>query len=150
MHKILISLAFFVLPALAQVDSILPSRPMSIREMTAPPAISGSEASIVNAEKAGPPGRTLYRWSIAAAIAANAADVASSWRQQEANPVVAGGGAQFGATSVVIKSGLVATSLVIQHIALGHRPDLYKKLAWLNFATAGVLGGAAKYNMGVR
>ena len=56
----------------------------------------------------------------------------------------------FGATSVAIKSGLVATSLLIQHVALRHRPDLYKKLAWMNFATSGVLVGVAKYNMGVK
>jgi hypothetical protein len=149
MGKLLISLVFSVLPMLAQANSILPSRPVSIREMAAPPAISGSD-SIVNVERASPPGRTLYRWSIAAALAANAADVASSWSQQEANPVVAGGGSQFGVTSVAIKSGFVATSLVIQHIALRHRPDLYKRLAWLNFGTAGVLGGVAGHNMGVR
>ena len=64
--------------------------------------------------------------------------------------MVAGGGSQFGVTSVAIKSGFVATSLVIQHIALRHRPDLYKKLAWLNFGTAGVLGGVAGHNMRVR
>jgi hypothetical protein len=49
-----------------------------------------------------------------------------SWSQQEANPLGAGGGAQFGATSIAIKSGVVATFLVIQHIALRHRPDLYE------------------------
>lgn len=150
MCKILINLVFFVLPGLAQVNSILPSKPVNISEMAITPAISRSETATVNLEKAVPAGRTLYRWSIAAAIAANAADAASSWSQQEANPVVAGGGAQFGATSIAIKSGFVATSLVIQHIALRHRPDLYKKLAWLNFGTAGVLGGVAHYNMGVR
>jgi len=146
MSKILMSLAFIVLPALAQVNSILPSKPVNIREMAAP---SASETAKMNLG-AGMPGRTLYRWSIAAAIAGNAADVASSWHQQEANPLVAGGGAQFGVTSIAIKSGFVATSLVIQHIALRHRPDLYRKLAWLNFGTAGVLGGVAKYNMGLR
>lgn len=150
MRKILISLVFSVLPALAQANSILPSKPVNIGEMTAPPAISGSEAATINLEKAGPPGRTLYRWSIAAALAANVADIASSWSLQEGNPVVAGGGSQFGVTSVAIKSGFVATSLVIQHIALRHRPDLYKKLAWLNFGTAGVLGGVAHYNSGLR
>ena len=148
MCKILTSLAFFVLPALAQVNSILPSKPVTIGEMAAHPAISASETSAIRLEY--PSGRNLYRWSIAAAIAANVADAASSWSQQEANPLVAGGRAQFGASSVAIKSGFVATSLVIQHIALRHRPDLYKKLAWLNFGTAGVLGGVARYNMGVR
>jgi hypothetical protein len=143
-------LAFFVLPGLGQVNSILPSKPVNIREMTVTSEISRPETATANLERAGPAERTRYRWSIAAVIAANAADAASSWSQQEANPAVVRGGAQFGATSIAIKSRFAATSLVIQHIALRHRPDLYKKLAWLNFGTAGVLGGVAHYNMRVR
>src|SRR5689334_13204323 len=77
--------------------------------------------------------RTLYRWSVAAVIGANAADVASSWKGREANPVLAGPGTQFGVTSVAVKSGFVAASLLVQHTVLRHRPDLYKKLSWINF-----------------
>ncbi len=77
-------------------------------------------------------------------------DTVSSWKGIEANPVVGGSGSQFGYTSMAIKSGLVATSLVIQHVALRHRPDLYKKMAWLNFATSGVLGAVAVHNVEVR
>src|SRR5579863_7667029 len=73
MGKILISLVFSMLPAQAQVNSILPAKSMNIGEMAAPPAVSGFNAATISAEKAGPPGRALYRWSIAAAIAANAA-----------------------------------------------------------------------------
>lgn len=97
-----------------------------------------------------PAGRTMYRWSLVSLAAANGADAISSWRQQEANPLVAGGATQFGGSSLMIKSGFVVTSLVIQQIVLRHRPDLYKKLAWLNFGTAGVLGGVAYHNMGIR
>jgi hypothetical protein len=94
-------------------------------------------------------GQTMYRWSVAAVVAANAADVASSWRGREANPLVAGPNAQFGLTSVAIKSGFVGASLLIQHTVLRHRPDLTKRLAWMNFGTAGVLGGVATRNTGV-
>ena len=149
MGKALIGMVFLVFPALGQ-NSLLSSKPMTIADMTAPTGITGFEAGKRDLNRTVPPGRTLYRWSIATVLAANVADVASSWSQQEANPLVAGGGAQFGTTSVAIKTGFVATSLLIQHIALRHRPDLYKKLAWMNFGTAGVLGGVAKYNMGVR
>jgi hypothetical protein len=150
MTKLLITLVFWSFPALAQVDRLVPVQPVRIAEMTALPAISGRDMGTQRLERRDPPGRTLYRWSIAAVVAANAADVASSWSQQEANPVIAGGGAQFGASSMAIKTGFVAASLVIQHVALRHRPDLYKKLSWLNFGTAGVLGGVANYNMRVR
>jgi len=147
MHKLLTTLMFLSVPVFAQVSStLLPAHPAMIGEITASPAISGREAGTREAL----PGRHLYRWSIAAVVAANAADVATSWSQQEANPVIARGGAEFGATSMAIKTGFVAASLVIQHVALRHRPDLYRKLAWLNFGTAGVLGGVANYNMRVR
>jgi len=149
MSKALITMVLVVFPVLGQ-NSLLPSKAMSIGEMTAPPAITGFEAGTRGLNRTVTPGRTLYRWSLATVLAANVADVASSWSQQEANPVISGGGARFGATSVAIKTGFVATSLLVQHIALRHRPDLYKKLAWMNFGTAGVLGGVAKYNMGVR
>ena len=150
MDKILISLAFFILPMAAQVNPLLPSGPMKIGEMMVPPAASRFDARTANFGQNTTAGRTLYRWSIATVLAANTADVASSWSQQEANPFVAGGGSQFGIRSVAIKTGFVATSLLIQHIALRHRPDLYKKLAWMNFVTSGVLGGVAKSNMDLR
>jgi hypothetical protein len=92
----------------------------------------------------------MYRWSIAAVLAANVADAATSWRSQEANPVVAGTGTQFGVTSVAIKSGFVGASLLIQHLALRHRPDLYKRLAWMNLITSGAFAGIASHNMSVR
>jgi hypothetical protein len=142
-------MVFVVLPMLGQ-NALVASKPVSIGEMTAPPPITGFEAGTWALNRTVLPGRTLYRWSLATVLAANVADVASSWSQQEANPVVAGGGAQFGATSVAIKTGFVATSLLVQRIALRHRRDLYKKLAWMNIGTAGFLGGVAKYNMGVR
>ena len=149
MVKTLISMVLVVFPVLGE-NSLVESKPMMIGTMTAPPAKTGFEAATPDLNRTVTPGRTLYRWSLASVLAANVADVASSWSQQEANPVVSGGGAQFGVTSAAIKTGFVATSLLVQHIALRHRPDLYKKLSWMNFGTAGVLGGVAKYNMGVR
>ena len=150
MNKVLINLALLTVPVVAQVSPLLPTKPANIREMTAPPAPSAFAAGIKSIGQTAPQGRSLYRWSLAAVVAANGADVASSWSQQEANPLVAGGGSQFGMRSVAIKTGFVATSLLIQHVALRHRPDFYKKLAWMNFATAGVLGAVAKSNMDLR
>src|SRR6266446_1077520 len=120
MVKPLISMVLAVLPVLGQ-NSLLSSKPLNVGEMTAPSAITGFEAGTRDLNRMVPPGRTLYRWSLATLLAANVADVASSWSQQEANPLVSGGGAQFGVTSVAIKTGFVATSLLVQHIALRHR-----------------------------
>src|SRR5258706_15785132 len=137
-------------PTMAQVSNLVPSSARVVGGMVTPAIPRPFEAALTEVPRESVRGRTLYRWSIAAVLSANAADVASSWRNQEANPFLSGSGGQFGATSIAIKSGFVATSLLIQHVALRHRPDLYKKLAWLNFGTAGVFGGVAKYNMGVR
>src|SRR6266853_1402327 len=144
-----LTLIVFALPVLAQINPILPQTSVNIGELTSPASVAPFKAGARELGQTAGPGRVLYGWSVAAVLTANAADVASSWNALEANRVVAGPGSQFGFTSVAIKSGFVATSLLIQHVALRHRPDLYKKLAWMNFVTSGVLGGVASRNVGV-
>ena len=95
-------------------------------------------------------GHNFYRWTVAAVVVANSADAATSWKAQEANPLVAGTGTQFGVVSLVIKSGFVATSLLIQDAVLRHRPDWRKRMAWMNLATAGVLSQVVSHNLHVR
>jgi hypothetical protein len=148
MNKTLVSIVFLVSPVFAQINPLL-SPASNLAAAAALPAASRYDLTTREGGRTVTPGRALYRWSIATVVAANAADAASSWRRQESNPFVAGGGTQFGSTSIAIKSGFVATSLLIQHVTLRHRPDLYKKMAWMNFITSGILGGVAQSNMGV-
>ncbi len=155
------------IPMLAQVSqksaatplndlaSITPSvRSSLLSPSVASPAAIGSTASAQTGLKDfndhEHQGVTLYKWSIAALLGSNVADIATSWSGMEANPVVAGGRSQFGATSVAIKSGFVGASLLIQHVVLRHRPDLHRQMAWMNFATSGVLGGVAAHNASLR
>ena len=98
MSKLLINSVFLTFPVLAQLNPLQPSKPMNIGETTAPPAVSRFEDGTRESGRTAPPGRTVYRWSIATVLAANAADVASSWNRQEANPFVAGGGTQCRST----------------------------------------------------
>lgn len=91
-------------------------------------------------------GRRLYLWSIAALSAGNAADAASSWRRPEANPVLAPPGATFGTQSLLLKSGLVGASLLLERWALHHNPRLYKSFAWINITVGGGLGAVAARN----
>ena len=144
--KFAIAGVIFAFTGLAQSNQILPSQTATVAELAAviPPASRNNVVGGV--DRSTPAGRDFYRWSIAAAIGANIADVASSWHQTEANPVLGGRTSQFGVGSVAIKSGFVGTSLLIQHVALRHRPDLYKRMAWLNFATSGALGAVAAHN----
>src|SRR4051794_22015588 len=104
MGKLLINFAFLAAPLLAQVNSLLPVKPL-VGNMVSPAPDSKFLVPV------SPSARTLYRWSIAGVLVANVADATSSWHAQEANRVVAGGGTQFGTTSIAIKSGFVATSL---------------------------------------
>ena len=97
-----------------------------------------------------PPGRALYRWSMAVLAASGAADVASSWRRPEANPVVAGPGSTFGAGSVAIKLGLMGSSFLLERLVLRHRPDLYRRIAWMNFGIAGAQAAVVRHNIAVR
>lgn len=176
MHKTWILLAFTFVPAFGQISGSAqvpgafatehsPTSPRigdglkananslktnNVAALIAPGTVSSSGIIVGPAREQKIAGRNLYRWSLAAVIAGNAADAASSWKLHEQNPVVAGGGSQFGLTSIAIKSGFVASSLLVQHVVLRHRPDLYKKLAWVNFATGGVFAGVARYNMSLR
>ena len=94
--------------------------------------------------------RVLYRWSVIALTAANAADAASSWRLQEGNPLLAHPGSQFGMQSVLLKSGFVGASMLAQRIVIRRHPEWSKRMTWVNFATAGAIGAIAHHNAGLR
>jgi len=145
----LLSMTLIVVPVMAQENPIVPSG-LELASTTIPAPDAASKASLRGLDQAPVPNHTLYRWSVAAALAANGADVASSWKNREANPFVAGPTTQFGVTSVAIKSGFVGASLLIQYFTLRHHPEKAKGLAWMNFVTAGALGGVAAHNMSVR
>jgi hypothetical protein len=147
----LLPLILFSFSLAGQVNPALAGIPVSVAEnaIDAVPAPAGNFIQRPDRES-GNAGRSFYRWSVAAVVAVNAADAVTSWKAQEANPFVAGTGTQFGAASLAIKSGFVATSLLIQHLALRHRPDWYKRMAWMNVVTAGVLAQVARHNMSVR
>jgi hypothetical protein len=150
----LLSLMLIAFPIMAQESLPVPSA-LPLVKTAAPVADSASnpwtsKPWMRDLDQASSSNRTLYRWSVAAVLVANAADVTSSWKNREANPFVAGPTAQFGVTSVAIKSGFVGASLVIQHFVLRHRPDLQKRLAWMNFVTSGALGGVAAHNLSLR
>jgi hypothetical protein len=87
---------------------------------------------------------------VAILAAGGVADVASSWRRPEANPVVAGTGSTFGTGSVAIKLGLVGSSFVLEHFVLRHRPDLYRRIAFLNFGIAGAQTAVVGHNLSLR
>ena len=126
---------------LLSADLVLPATPSAAMEHSLRP---------LEPNRTVPPGRTFYRWSVAILAASGVADVASSWRRPEANPVVAGSGSTFGAGSVAIKLGLVGSSFLLERVVLRHRPDLYRRVAWLNFGIAGAQGAVVGRNFSLR
>jgi hypothetical protein len=142
----LLSLISIVVPMTAQESYLItPSHDSPIA-----PAPFVNKANLVTGDRNPASGVALYRWSVATVLAANTLDVASSWRNREANPFVAGPTTQFGVTSMAIKSGFVGASLLMQHFVLRHHPEAAKRMAWMNFVTSGVLGGVAAHNMSLR
>ena len=123
---------------LLSADAVLPAAPSAAIEHSLRPR---------KPNRTIPPGRTFYRWSAAILAASGVADVASSWRRPEANPVMAGSGSTFGGQSVAIKLGLVGTSFLLERVVLRHRPDLYRRIAWLNLGIAGAQGAIVAHNV---
>jgi hypothetical protein len=131
---------------MAQIGSTGPvaSDSANVSSVAAPAMLfSGSGAVKMDGELKN---RQFYRWSVMAIVAGNAADALSSWHHPEANPVLAHPGAAFDMRSVALKAGFLGGSLLIEHWALSHNPRLYRRLAWMNVAIAGGLGGVAMYN----
>ena len=144
------SLVILAWPVAAQINQTLSSPSTKIADLATAAAPSRTQAFMMDPHETGNHQRTLYRWSVATVVAVNAADALTSWSRAEANPVLARPGAQFGVSSVALKSGFVGASLLLQHVALRHHPGWYKRLAWMNFATSGVLGGVDVHNARVR
>jgi hypothetical protein len=63
---------------------------------------------------------------------------------------MAGPGSTFGTGSLAIKLGLVGSSILLERLVLRHRPDLYRRVAWMNFGIAGAQAAVARHNIGLR
>ena len=98
-------------------------------------AVSGMHAESVS--------RRLWRASIAALVAGNAADMASSWGRYEANPLLGRG--RFGVRQAGIKAGVVGVSVAAQTLLVRRRAE--KPYAVANFAAAAALGAVAAHNL---
>lgn len=94
------------------------------------------------------PSRKLYRWSVAALVAGNSADVASSWGAQEIGPAYMHG--RFGYGNAALKVGFVASGLTFQHFYLKHHPEARRSMTISNFAVGGAMGALAFRNFEVR
>ena len=90
--------------------------------------------------------RAVWRVSQAMLAGANAADAASSWGKNEANPLVRAG-QRFSYGSLAIKMGALTGGMIAQRYILRMAPDKTPLFASANLAAAAVLGVIAKHNM---
>lgn len=89
--------------------------------------------------------RRLWKWSVAALVAATAADAATSMNNSEANPLLRSSNRRFGARGLLLKSGLAAGTVTFEfHFA--KRTNGYKRFAILNFIQAGAFSAIAAHN----
>jgi hypothetical protein len=87
----------------------------------------------------------LYQASVAALVAGNAADAASSWGKFETNPTLGRG--TFGARQTGIKLGAMAVGLAYQHWQVARRPAKAESFALGNLSMAAVFAAVAVHNL---
>ena len=94
------------------------------------------------------PSRWRGLWHVSQALLAGgeAADAASSWGKNEANPLVRAG-QRFSYGSMIIKLGTLSTGLAAQHYIVRHHPEYAPGMTLANFGAAGMLGVVAARNM---
>ncbi|HMD71708.1 MAG TPA: hypothetical protein VKF41_10220 [Bryobacteraceae bacterium] len=94
---------------------------------------------------------TLWKASMAALMAANAADAVSSWGKPELNPALSGSAGRFGKEGALLKLGLAGGVVTVEFLVLRRRRSrsLAKALAWINFGDAAVTGAVAGRNFGI-
>lgn len=86
----------------------------------------------------------VFKWSLAALMAGNAADGVSSWQRPEMNPIL---GPQFNSRAVAIKFGIVGATALLERALVKKHPELAKGFAVANFTAAGVFTGVAIRNL---
>ncbi len=122
--------------------------------LTASLAHAEDEAVLAKPQTANAPiaGRTLWRTSIAALVAAHAIDIHSSWGKHELNPTLASGNGNFGREGALIKVALTGGLLGIEYLVTRRsnpNSKLQRALAAINFGAAGAVGSVAMHNYSV-
>lgn len=95
-----------------------------------------------------PPGRALWKASLATLAVTHALDIQSSWGKRELNPVLAGPSGTFGAHGAFIKLGIQGGLIGMEYLITRGHPTrkVYRAFAMMNFAAAAVTTGVAFHN----
>lgn len=85
--------------------------------------------------------------SIASLTASQSADIATSWKQPEANPILANSQGRFGPSSLAIKGGAVGMLVLAELIVAKKHPKWRKGIERVNWIMTGVTGMVAIGNV---
>jgi hypothetical protein len=101
-----------------------------------------------------PPGRTLWKWSLAAYTTANALDVASSLGPhygRETNALLTNSTGEFHAgKAIAVKGSVLAVTGIAEYLIIRKWPQLTKAFSIVNFGWAGAESGIAAHNFRLR
>ncbi|MGA2591691.1 MAG: hypothetical protein ABSH32_17390 [Bryobacteraceae bacterium] len=88
----------------------------------------------------------IWQASVAAVLAGNSADAATSWGKYETNGALRGSGLAFGGRALGLKCGITAGLLLPQFVLMRRHPQAVKATAAINLSAAAVLGLQAAHN----
>ena len=113
--------------------------------------LPAAELPVIERETPAPiakPSLKLWQTSVAALAAANALDVHSSWGKHELNSTLAGSAGTFGGRGTLLKLGFQGGLVGVEYLITRGHPNgkVMKALSFINFGTAGVIGGVAAHN----
>jgi len=101
---------------------------------------------------ADPPKRSKKRWvlSVAALVAAGAADVGTSYGGYEGNPLLRSADGRLKVRGVAIKFGLLGAVIGVERLILRKHPEAERTAVVSNLIGAGALTGIAVRNYRLR
>lgn len=88
--------------------------------------------------------KTAWKWSVTTLAAGTTVDILSSRGQHELNPILGRG--EFGRQQVVIKVGVTAGAVLLQHYVIGRLPKATKWFTRANLVLGGGMEATAVVN----
>jgi hypothetical protein len=113
--------------------------------------LCADDSLVLAAPLRAPPGKALWKVSLASMAAAQAMDMQSSWGKHELNSTLSAAG-KFGTQGALIKLGLQGGVLGVEYLVTRGHPGkrLYRALSVINFGTAATTAAVASHNYTIR
>ena len=115
--------------------------------LSAGPLCAG-DSPVLAAPRTPPPGKALWKASLASIEAAQAMDMHSSWGKHELNSTLSDAGGKFGTQGALIKLALQGSVMSLEYLVTRGHPSkrLYRALSVINFGAAATTAAVASHN----